>query len=136
MEALLFFFTTCHCSWQESAQSGRRLSWAENRKELRKRERTERKNTAALFWLVFQDTRLETPQPTTRWVLLLPFCTAATSGGAIFMPSSAGAERLSPCRALPEPSVLPLHFLHVIHPEPLWLHSALHCVLRNGKCFS
>ena len=25
MEALLFFFILCHCSWQESAQSGRKL---------------------------------------------------------------------------------------------------------------
>ena len=102
---LLFFFTPCHCSWQESAQPGRRLSWAENRKELRKRERGggERKNTAALFWLVFQDTRLETPQPATCWVSRLPLCRASTSGGAIFMPSSAGTERPSPAQLCPSP---------------------------------
>lgn len=51
------------------------------------------------------------------------------------MPLSTGTELLSPGHAQPEHSVLPLYFLHVIHPEPLWLHSALLCVLRNGKCF-
>lgn len=48
------------------------------------------------------------------------------------MPSSTGTELLEsrPCAAR---ASVPLYILHVIHLEPLWLHSALLCVLQKWK---
>ena len=72
MEALLFFFILCHCSWQESAQSGRRLSWAENRKELRKRERGGKKEHSSTVLVSFPRHKAGNPSASDRLGLAPP----------------------------------------------------------------